>query len=39
MFLGKVQTMFEDLKEKLPLKLAKTRSFRNGKILLCYQPS
>jgi dihydrofolate reductase len=37
--LGKGRTMFEGLKEKLPLKLAKTRSFRNGNILLCYQPS
>jgi len=37
--LGKGRTMFEGLKEKLPLKLARTRPFRNGNILLCYQPS
>ncbi len=37
--LGKGRTMFEGLKARLPLKLARTRTFRNGNILLCYQPS
>ncbi len=37
--LGKGRTMFDGVKEKLPLKLERTRSFRNGNILLCYQPS
>jgi dihydrofolate reductase len=37
--LGQGRTMFEGLKDKLPLKLVRMRSFRNGNILLCYQPS
>ncbi len=36
--LGKGRTMFDGLKEKLPLKLTKTRAFGNGNVLLCYQP-
>lgn len=36
--LGKGRTMFDGLKEKLPLKLTKTRTFANGNVLLCYQP-
>lgn len=36
--LGKGRTMFEGLKEKLNLKLAKTRAFGNGNVLLCYEP-
>jgi dihydrofolate reductase len=37
--LGQGRTMFEGLKDKLPLKLVRMRSFCNGNILLCYQPS
>ena len=36
--LGKGRTMFEGLEKKLDLKLAKTRAFRNGKVLLNYTP-
>lgn len=37
--LGNGRTMFEGLKEKLPLTLAKTRIFRNGNVLVCYEPA
>jgi dihydrofolate reductase len=36
--LGKGRTMFEGVNEKLNLKLTKTRTFKNGKVYLCYQP-
>jgi dihydrofolate reductase len=36
--LGKGRTMFEDVKEKLNLKLTKTRAFGNGNVFLCYEP-
>jgi dihydrofolate reductase len=36
--LGKGKTMFGGIKEKLPLKRTKTRSFGNGNVLLCYEP-
>jgi dihydrofolate reductase len=36
--LGQGRTMFENIKEKIPLKLTKTRSFSNGNVLLCYEP-
>jgi dihydrofolate reductase len=36
--LGKGRTMFDGLKEKLSLKLTRTRSFGNGKVFLCYEP-
>jgi dihydrofolate reductase len=36
--LGKGRTMFDGIKEKLPLKLKKTRTFGNGNVLLCYEP-
>jgi len=36
--LGKGRTMFDGIKEKLPLKLSKTRTFGNGNVLLCYKP-
>ena len=36
--LGKGRTMFDGIKEKLPLKLTKTRTFGNGNVLLCYEP-
>jgi dihydrofolate reductase len=35
--LGKGRTMFDGIKEKLPLKLTKTRTFGNGNVLLCYE--
>jgi dihydrofolate reductase len=37
--LGKGRTMFEGVKEKLTLKLTKTRAFGNGNVLLCYEPT
>jgi len=36
--LGKGKTMFDGIKEKLSLKLTKTRTFGNGNVLLCYEP-
>ena len=36
--LGKGRTMFEGVTEKLTLKQTKTRRFRDGNVLLCYQP-
>ena len=36
--LGKGRTMFDGIKEKLNLKLTKTRTFGNGKVFLCYEP-
>jgi dihydrofolate reductase len=36
--LGAGRTMFEGVKEKLSLKLTKTRAFGNGNVLLCYEP-
>jgi dihydrofolate reductase len=35
--LGKGRTMFEGIQEKLSLKLARTRTFNNGKIFLSYE--
>ena len=37
--LGKGRTMFEGIKDKLPLKLTKSRTFGNGNVLLCYKPA
>ncbi len=36
--LGQGRTLFEGIKEKLSLKLTKTRAFKNGNVLLCYEP-
>lgn len=36
--LGKGKSMFDGIKEKLTLKLTKTRTFGNGNVLLCYEP-
>jgi dihydrofolate reductase len=35
--LGKGRTMFDGVEDKLPLKLTKTRTFKNGKVYLCYE--
>ena len=35
--LGRGKTMFEDIRDPLKLKLAGTRSFRNGNVLLDYE--
>ena len=37
--LGKGRTMFEGIKDTLPLKLTKSRTFGNGNVLLCYNPA
>jgi dihydrofolate reductase len=37
--LGEGKTMFAGMKEKLNLKLIKTRIFGNGNVLLCYEPT
>ena len=37
--LGKGRTMFDGVKEKLNLKLTKTRAFGNGNVFLCYEPA
>jgi dihydrofolate reductase len=36
--LGKGRTMFEGIGGKLNLRLTATRAFRNGNVLLCYEP-
>lgn len=36
--LGKGRTMFESVREKLRLKVTKTRAFGNENVLLCYEP-
>jgi dihydrofolate reductase len=35
--LGKGRTMFDGIKEKLTLRLTRTRTFGNGNVLLCYE--
>ena len=37
--LGCGKSMFDGVKDKLPLKLATTRTFGNSNVLLCYQPA
>jgi dihydrofolate reductase len=37
--LGSGKTMFEGLKDRLTLKLVRSRVFNNGNALLCYQPA
>lgn len=37
--LGKGRTMFDGVKEKLNLKLTKTRAFGNGNVFLSYEPA
>ena len=36
--LGKGRTLFDGIEKKLTLKQIKTRTFRNGNVLLCYEP-
>ncbi len=38
LLLGQGRTMFEGLKDRLALKRTKTRAFRNGNVLVCYEP-
>jgi dihydrofolate reductase len=37
--LGKGRSMFEGIQEKLNLKLTKSRTFKNGKVYLCFEPA
>jgi dihydrofolate reductase len=37
--LGDGRSMFHGIQEPLDLKLTKTRTFRNGKVYLCYEPA
>jgi dihydrofolate reductase len=32
-------TLFETLDDKLPLKETKSRTFKNGNVLVCYEPT
>lgn len=36
--LGNGKLLFKNMKDRLKLKLLKTRIFKNGNVLLCYQP-
>jgi dihydrofolate reductase len=36
--IGKERTMFEGIKEKLPLNRTKARTFGNGRVFLRYEP-
>ena len=37
--LGRGLTLFKDMPGRLKLKLVKTRTFRSGNVLLCYEPA
>jgi dihydrofolate reductase len=37
--LGGGRTMFEGVEDKLHLKLTRSRTFKNGNVLLCYEPA
>ena len=37
--LGEGRTMFDGMKGKLPLRLTKSRTFRNGRAFLVYEPA
>ena len=37
--LGKGRTMFDGIKEKLPLRLTKSRAIGNGNVVLNYEPA
>jgi dihydrofolate reductase len=37
--LGKGRTMFDGVKDKLSLKLTKTRAFGSGNVFVCYEPA
>jgi dihydrofolate reductase len=37
--LGAGKTMFDGMKDRLPLKLLRSRTFGNGNVLLCYEPA
>ena len=37
--LGKGRSMFDGVKSKVQLKRTKTRTFENGNVFLCYEPT
>jgi dihydrofolate reductase len=37
--IGRGKTMFDGIREKLTLRLIKTRIFKNGNVLLTYEPA
>jgi dihydrofolate reductase len=37
--LGGGRTMFDGLEKRIPLKLATSRAFKNGNVLLSYEPA
>lgn len=37
--LGKGKTLFDGVKDRLNLKLTKTRTFKNGSVVLWYEPA
>jgi dihydrofolate reductase len=37
--LGNGRTLFDGLAQRVPLRLARTRAFSNGNVLLCYEPT
>jgi dihydrofolate reductase len=39
LILGNGKPLLKEIKDKLKLKLVSTRVFRNGNVLLCYQPA
>ena len=39
LILGSGKPLFKNIKNKLNLKLLNTRTFKNGNVLLCYEPT
>jgi len=39
LMLGSGRTLFEGVEKRLPMKLVNERRFKNGNVLLCYQPA
>jgi dihydrofolate reductase len=37
--IGRGRTLFEGIKDRINLRRTKTRTFRNGNVLLCYEPT
>ena len=37
--LGAGRTMFDGVKRRVAFTLTKSRAFKNGKVLLCYEPA
>jgi dihydrofolate reductase len=37
--IGRGRTLFERIRDQLNLRLTRTRTFSNGSVLLCYEPT